>query len=295
MNREPGETEIVAASFADLDRLPSETLVERLIEAQRGLADIVLGEARVMTGVVDEIVARIEKGGRLHYVGAGTSGRLAALDAAEMPPTFGTDPDLVCSHIAGGPAALVRAVEGAEDDAAAGAESMRDVGAADAVVGISAAGGAAYVVAAISAARDRGAFTVAVTSGGGSALARAAERSILIRTGAEPIAGSTRLRAGTAQKIVLNTISTAVMVLGGKVYENLMVDLVATNEKLRARALRIVERVAGVDAVDAQALLESAQGSVKTAIVMSRRACGAQEARDLLRLHAGRLRLALGE
>lgn len=289
------ETEAIASAGADLDRLASDELVERLVEAQRGIADIVLEQSQTIAGVVEEIVARIERGGRLHYVGAGTSGRLASLDAAEMPPTFGTEPDLVCAHVAGGSAALVRAVEGAEDDSAAGAETMRDVGPQDAVVGISAAGGAAYVVAAIATARDRGAFTVAVVNGERTALARAAERTILLRTGAEPIAGSTRMRAGTAQKIVLNTISTAVMVLLGKVYRNLMVDLVATNEKLRARAIRIVERVAGVDAAHAASLLETARGSVKSAIVMARNDCSANDARELLDRHHGNLRDVLPE
>lgn len=293
MMPEPSETEAVAESGGDLDRLASSALVVRLIEAQRGVADVVLGQAHAIDGVVTEIVERIERGGRLHYVGAGTSGRLATLDATEMPPTFGTEPDLVCAHMAGGSAALVRSVEGAEDDGAAGAASMRDVGRDDAVVGISAAGGAAYVIQAIATARERGAFTVAVVNNDGTALARAAERTILIRTGSEPLAGSTRLRAGTAQKIVLNTISTAVMVLLGRVYQNLMVDLVATNEKLRARALRIVERVTGTDTPHAAALLESARGSVKVAIAMARTGCSAGEARELLERNGGRLGDAL--
>lgn len=284
------ETETIAQAHADLDLLSSDALVERLIVSQRDVADAVLAQREAITEVVNAIVARLRPGGRLHYVGAGTSGRLAMLDAAEMPPTFGTEPDLVDAHVAGGATALVRAVEGAEDDAAAGEEAVRDVTDADAVIGLSASGGAAYVVAAIAAARKRGAFTAAIVNSEASPLGAAAEHAIVVRTGPELIAGSTRMRAGTAQKILLNTISSAAMVLLGRVYENLMVDVTATNKKLHARALRLVERVAAVDADEAQRLLESASGSVKVAIVMARHNCSASEARSLLERHNGLLR-----
>lgn len=287
------ETETMTQAGADLDRLASDALVERLVLAQRDVADVVLAQRRAIAGVVDGVVTALERGGRLHYVGAGTSGRLAMLDAAEMPPTFGTEPGLVCAHVAGGTTALLRAVEGAEDDARSGIDAMLHVEPADAVIGLSASGGTPFVVAALRAARAKGCFTAAIVNTVPSPLADAAERTIAVCTGAEPIAGSTRMRAGTAQKIVLNTISTAVMVLRAKVYENLMVDLVATNEKLHARARRIVERVAGVDALHAAALLESAEGSVKVAIVMARRDCSAPAARVLLELAQGRLRLVL--
>jgi N-acetylmuramic acid 6-phosphate etherase len=295
MTPELPQTEAVARGGADLDRLPADALVERLVLSQRGVADVVLEQGEAIATAVVEIVARLERGGRLHYVGAGTSGRLAMLDAAEMPPTFGTDPGLVVAHVAGGNAALVRAVEGAEDDADAGRAAMARADGGDAVVGISASGRAPFVIAALALAREKGCFTLAVVNADPSPLAQTAERAIVVQTGAEPIAGSTRMRAGTAQKIVLNTISTAVMVLRGHVHENLMVDLVATNEKLRARAIRLVERIAGVDAMHARTLLESARGSVKTAIVMARRDCDERTAQALLANAKGRLRSVLGE
>jgi N-acetylmuramic acid 6-phosphate etherase len=289
------QTEAVDEGGVDLDLLDVTTLVARLIDAQRGAVDAVARQRGAIAEVVEAIVARIERGGHLHYVGSGSSGRIAALDAAEMPPTFGVEPDLVEAHVAGGPSALTRAVEGAEDDASAGEAAMAGIGSEDAVIGLSASGSAAYVVAAISVARRRGALTVALTSSEPSALGEAAERCIVLATGAEPIAGSTRLRAGTAQKIALNAISTAVMVRLGKVYENLMVDVAATNRKLAARALRIVSRVGGVTEEHASELLELSGGSAKMAIVMAWRGCDASEARSLIERHRGRLRSVLAE
>ena len=290
LNDELAETEGVDESTAGLDGLETPALVELLVEGQRGAVAAVLAQRDAIAAVVEEIARRLAHGGRLHYVGAGTSGRLAALDAAEMPPTFGTEPELVQAHIAGGVSALVRAIEGAEDDAIAGEAAARAFEPGDAVIGLSASGEAAYVVAAIATARARGAFTTAIVNGEPSALAAAAERTILLRTGAEALAGSTRLRAGTAQKIALNAISTAVMVRLGKIYDNLMVDVVATNRKLRARALRLVQAIAAVDAERAAALLDSANGSVKIAVGMSRRGVDATEAHRLLDEHSGRLR-----
>lgn len=287
------ETEAVAQAHRDLDLLSSDALVEYLIDSQCDVIDAVLAQREAITGVVDRVVARLRDGGRLHYVGAGTSGRLAMLDAAEMPPTFGTEPGLVDAHVAGGSTALVRAVEGAEDDAAAGEQAVHDVTKSDAVIGISASGGAVYVVAAIASARKRGAFTTALVNSDASPLAAAAERAIVVRTGAEPIAGSTRMRAGTAQKVVLNTISSAAMVLLGRVHENLMIDVIGTNKKLQARALRLVQHVAAVDEPEARRLLDAANGSVKVAIVIARHRIGASEARALLERHNGLLRDAL--
>jgi N-acetylmuramic acid 6-phosphate etherase len=287
------QTEAVDETTADLDRLDTGALVERLVSAQRDVADAVFAQRDAIAQVVEAIVARFARGGRLHYVGAGTSGRLAVLDAAEMPPTFGTEPELVHAHIAGGTVALLRAVEGAEDDGPAGVAAMDDVDADDAVIGLSASGGAAFVVGAIAAARSKGAFTACIVNSDASPLAAAAERAIVLRTGAEPVAGSTRMRAGSAQKIALNTISTAAMVLLGKVYGNLMVDVAATNEKLRSRARRLVERLTGTDASKAEALLEAAGGKVTVAVVMARRGCDATEAQAILTRHGGRLRDAL--
>jgi len=290
----PPPTENANAATRDLDTLATEALVALLTREQVRACEAVAQVSPVMAAAVDAIADRIRGGGRLHYVGAGTSGRLGALDAAECPPTFGTPPELVSARIAGGAVALLRAIEGAEDDAEAGAEEMRvHASARDAVVGISASGSAPYVVAALGAARAMGALTIALTSVARSALAETAELAIVVDTGAEPLAGSTRLGAGTAQKIVLNTLSTATMVKLGRVYDNLMVDVVATNEKLRARALRLVRALTGVEEEEARTLLAAAAGSVKVAVVMRRRALDAAEARALLDACGGFLRPAL--
>ncbi len=287
-------TEAINPRTRAIDMLDARGIVDLLAREQILAAQVVGAASAAIAQAVEAIVARLRAGGTLHYVGAGTSGRLGALDAAECPPTFGTPPSLVVAHIAGGPPALLRAVEGAEDDAAAGAAEMRgNVAARDAVVGISAGGAAPYVVAAIGTAREAGALTIAITSGSASPLAQAAEFAIVLDTGAEPIAGSTRLKAGTAAKLALNAISTATMIRLGKVYDNLMVDVVASNAKLRGRALRLVREVAPVDEELATALLRAADGCVKVAIVMARRDVDAQTARSLLAQHDGFLRLVI--
>lgn len=287
-------TEARHTRSAGLDRLQIAELVDLLIGDQREAVNAVAAQSAVLARVAGEIARRLQRGARLHYVGAGTSGRLGVLDASEMPPTFGTPPELVCAHIAGGDAALRRAVEGAEDDAAAGRAQMRDhVAADDAVVGISASGGAAFVIAAIEEARAQGAYTAVVTSVAVSALARAADDAIVTPTGAEVLAGSTRLKAGTAQKVALNVISTAVMVQLGKVYDNVMIDVVASNEKLRARALRIVRELTGADDERAQAALARSGGRAKLAVAMLRSGLDAAEAQALLDAHGGRLGDAL--
>jgi N-acetylmuramic acid 6-phosphate etherase len=294
MSSELSPTEAVSARSVGLDLLSTPLLVELLIAEQRDAVDAAMAHARVIGEAVDEIAARLGRGGILHYVGAGTSGRLAMLDAAEMPPTFGTSPELVRAHVAGGTPALTRSIEGAEDDAAAGDAAMREsVSSNDAVVGISASGGAAFVVAAIERARSLGAYTVTITGSQHSALARAAKTAIVLATGAEALAGSTRMKAGTAQKIVLNAISTAVMVRLGRVYDNLMVDLVASNAKLRARAVRLVRAIAEVDEPRALELLAAGGGHVKVAIVMARRDVDAAQARALLDRANGSLRALL--
>ncbi|MGH7729411.1 MAG: N-acetylmuramic acid 6-phosphate etherase, partial [Vulcanimicrobiaceae bacterium] len=241
---------------------------------------------------VDALAARLRAGGVLHYVGAGTSGRLAALDAAEWPPTFGVPATLAQAHLAGGEAALARAVEGAEDEADAGTALGSSLARGDALVALSASGGAAYVVAAVAAARARGPLTVALTSASHSELARAAELVVVLETGPEPLTGSTRLVAGTAQKIALGTLSTALMVRLGKVYQNRMVGLRAGNAKLRARAVRLVIELGRVDESRARSLLALAEGEVPVAIVMAR--SGADPAAARARLaSAGGLRDAL--
>ena len=287
-------TEAENPQSAGLDLLTTPALVELLIADQRSAVDAALAQTQAIARAVDEIARRLSRGGRLHYVGAGSSGRIATLDASEMPPTFGTAPEMVQAHIAGGAAALTTAVEGAEDDASAGDLAMLGyVRPDDAVLGISASGAAAFVVAAIARARTIGAYTIALTVDAQSALARAAELAIVPPTGAEVLAGSTRLKAGTAQKVVLNAISTAVMIRLGKVYDNLMVDVVANNHKLRARALRLVVRLAQVNEERAEELLAQAGGRVKIAVLMERRGVGVVQARALLERNDGALRRLL--
>jgi len=287
-------TEHGQSRTAGLDLLDTPKVIQLLVDDQRGAVEAVLSQTNGLAEVVEAVSARIERGGRLHYAGAGSSGRLGMLDAAEIPPTFGTAPEIVCAHLAGGLDALVRAVEGAEDDREAGSAAMSDhVRARDAVIGISASGSAAFVVGAIERARAIGAYTVALTNVGSSPLSLAADVAIILPTGAEVLTGSTRLKAGTAQKIALNAISTAVMVRLGKVHDNLMVDLVAGNRKLRERAVRLVRAIAGVDEARALDLLARAQGRVKVAVVMERQGVGADAAQRLLAQRGNTLRSLL--
>ena len=216
---------------------------------------------------VDAISASMEQGGRLYYIGAGTSGRLGVLDASECPPTFGVPYDLVTGIIAGGYECLVKAGEGGEDKRENGIYDIESRAVAgDVVVGISAAGGAAYVVGAIERAKELGCVTVAVTSNDDSALAKTADICIYTDTGAEIITGSTRLKAGTAQKLVLNILTTASMVKTGKVYENLMINLSPTNEKLRRRVISIVKDICEVDEAKAVELLEANGWNIRASV-----------------------------
>lgn len=293
MTRIP-QTEAANPDTATIDALPTGQLVSVLAREQRRAADAVAARSEQLAEVVDELVARVRAGGRLHYVGAGTSGRLGVLDASEMPPTFGTPSHLVCAHIAGGEAALRCAVEGAEDDRAAGVAAMHGhISPKDALVALSASGGAPYAIAAVEAARAAGAFTVAIVNAMPSPLGAAAERVLWLETGPEPIAGSTRMVAGTAQKIALNTLSTALMVRLGKVHGNLMVDVVASNQKLRERALGLVQGIAGVDRERARQLLDGADGRVKVAVVMAVRGISSDAAGALLDARGGVLREVL--
>ncbi|HEY0797787.1 MAG TPA: N-acetylmuramic acid 6-phosphate etherase [Candidatus Baltobacteraceae bacterium] len=288
-------TEAIDPRTRGLDLLGPHALVETIIADSRGALAAAERAAPAVAAAVELIVARLARGGSLHYFGAGTSGRLAVLDAAEAPPTFGTPLELVQGHIAGGGLALTRALEGVEDDAEAGEGDARDaVGESDAVVGISASGGAPYVLRALQVARELGAATIGICNDPKAELISFVDCAIVLETGPEVLAGSTRLKAGTAQKIVLNALSTATMVRLGKVYENLMVDVVAANEKLRRRAIRLVCLLARVEEEPARALLEAGAGSVKVAVVMSRRGVDAAEARALLDRQAGFLRGVIG-
>jgi len=290
------QTERANPRTADLDTLPVRDLVGLLLDDQQTAARSVIAVADRLAQAVEAIAQRMAGGGTLHYVGAGTSGRLGVLDASEMPPTFGTHPSHVCAHIAGGQAALTSAIEGAEDDAQGGAAEMRDhVKAGDAVVGVSAGGGARYVVSALEQARSIGAFTVSVSSVAGSPIERAAQLAMVLETGPEALTGSTRLKAGTAQKILLNTLSTAVMIRLEKTYGNLMVDVVATNDKLRARALRLVRDLAQVGEEQANDLLQASNWNVKIAVIMARANVDAVTAASLLVQNRGSLRRSLAK
>jgi N-acetylmuramic acid 6-phosphate etherase len=246
---------------------------------------------------VDAIAVALDRGGRLFYTGSGTSGRLGVLDASECPPTFDVAPDLVRGIIAGGDPALVRSVEGAEDDPGAGARDMLTAGfsARDAVVGISASGRTPYVLGAVRKAREMGALTCGISCTPDSELSRAVAYPIEPVTGPEILTGSTRLRAGTATKLVLNMISTAVMVRLGHVYGNLMVNVQPANRKLEDRARRIIAEATGLPRARAGELLELAGRNVRTAIVMGRRNVARAEAEALLARARGRIRAALNE
>ena len=265
--------------FGDMDALSTEELMYRINDEDAKVAAAVRLTIPQAAAAAEHAAAGIAKGGRLIYVGAGTSGRLGVLDASECPPTFGVSYETVQGHIAGGYGALIHAAEGAEDDAEAGIELIDslDVNADDTVIGISASGGARYVIAAVKRAREKGAYTAAITSNPNTPLGRAAETEIAAITGAEAVAGSTRMKCGTAQKMVLNMLSTGAMIKLGKVYGNLMVDVkasneklyqraVSTNEKLRERAVGIVMRAASVDTERARRALELANMDTGAAI-----------------------------
>ena len=261
-------TEARNPATAHLDRATTPEMLRLIDEANRRSVDAVQEALPQIARVVDAAAAAIAGGGRIVYVGAGTSGRLAVQDAAECPPTYGVDPGTVVALMAGGREAVFRAAEGVEDDAEAGRRDMLalDPGPRDLVLGVSAAGGAAYVVAAMEAAHARGATTASLSSNPGTAIERAADLPIIVDTGAEVVTGSTRMKAGNAQKMVLNMVSTCAMVKTGKVIGNLMVNLRPTNRKLRARMIGIVEELASVPADRAEALLEAHGWSIPAAL-----------------------------
>ena len=237
----------------------------------------------------------IEKGGRLIYMGAGTSGRLGVLDAAECPPTFGVSTQTVVGLIAGGERAFIKAVEGAEDSAELGRQDLANIGltGCDVVVGIAASGRTPYVIGGLEYARQMGCHTVGISCNPGSAVGKAAELAIEVVPGPECLTGSTRLKAGTAQKLILNMISTATMVRCGKAFQNLMVDVVPTNEKLRVRAENIVMEATGVTRERAKEALRESQDKVKTAILMILVGCGREEAEEKLEKTNGHIREAM--
>lgn len=265
-------TEQVNPSSRQIDTLSTSEMLQLINREDQEVAQAVEREIPAIAGAVDRIVSAVRCGGRLFYIGAGTSGRLGVLDAAECPPTFQISQDLVQAIIAGGDQALARASEANEDDPERGRRDLmaRGFSAQDVLVGIAASGRTPYVLGAVAAARDIGALTVALSCTPDSELARAAGMAITPLVGPEIIAGSTRMKAGTATKLVLNMISTAVMIRLGHVYGNLMVNVQPKNSKLEDRARRIIAEAAGVTYEQAAELLQTANGNVKTAIVMER-------------------------
>jgi N-acetylmuramic acid 6-phosphate etherase len=285
-------------STATIDTASALEIVD-LIGAEDATVPAAVARVREdMARAVDLIEQAFRAGGRLVYVGAGTSGRLGVLDAAECPPTFGTPPEMVVGVIAGGYPALVKSVEGAEDDvnAAIGEMDARRVGPDDMVIGIAASGTTPFVRAALSRAQTLGARTAIVTCAEPPKLLRdTCDVCILVLVGPEVVTGSTRMKAGTATKLVLNTLTTAAMIRLGKTYGNLMVDLRAWNDKLIDRSERIVMETTGLPRGEARGVIEAADGRVKTAIVMARRRVSRDEAERLLEEHEGRLRPIVGD
>lgn len=295
LTQDPPPTESISAACDDLDLLPTADVLARLHAANTEVLRAVQSALPLLEQAVHMVVARWAAGGRLILVGAGTSGRVAAAEAAECPPTFGTDPERIVAVIAGGPDALLHAIEGAEDDERAGASAMERlaVRAPDIVVGVSASGGAPFVVAALRRAVAAGAAAIALTAAAGSPLSRVADLAIVTATGPEAVAGSTRMKAGTAQKLVLNLLTTAAMVRLGHVHGCRMVDFHPTNAKLRARAIRTVVELASVDASAADAALRACGWQVKPAIVAARHGLSPSEAERRLQVAGGNLRQAL--
>lgn len=277
-----------------IDRLETSEILARMNGQDRTVASAVESALPLIAQAVERISERLAAGGRLFYVGAGTSGRLGVLDAAECPPTFGVEASMVQGVLAGGEAALRTSSEGAEDDPRQGARDLelRAVGPADAVVGIAASGSTPYTLGALRYAAGQGALTVSISCNRKAEISGASEIPIEVETGPEVIAGSTRLKAGTAQKMILNMISTAAMIRLGLVYDNLMINVSPANAKLRRRAAQIVSTAAEIPLDEAAALLDRA-GTVPAAILMKKRGCGPDEARE--RLQDLTLRQALDE
>jgi len=289
-------TEDISPRYADLDLWNDTEALAALFEGQLAAVASVGAALPAIAAAVEQAVPRLRASGRLVYAGAGTSGRIAVQDGAELAPTFNWPRERVAFAMAGGEAALLRAIEGAEDEGASGAARIAEIGVGgdDVVIGLAASGETAFTVAALDAARAAGALTIGIANTPGARLLSVCDHPILLDTGPEPIAGSTRLKAGTAQKVVLNLLSTLIMVRLGRVYGGLMVHMRPTNEKLRRRAERMVMRIGACDEHAARAALAQAEGDVKLAVLIA----GAVEievARALLEKHDGNLRSALRE
>ncbi len=289
------ETEKINPATSEIDRMSPLEIVRVINAEDTKVAEAVRQELPHIARAIEEIAARMRHGGRLLYFGAGTSGRLGALDASECPPTFNLPPEMVLGSVAGGPVALTLAVEDLEDSAEAGTADAERLGVTetDTLVGIAASGRTPYVLGAIARAKEVGALTIGLACNRNTPLEKAVEIMIAPVVGPEVITGSTRLKAGTAQKMVLNMLSTGAMILLGKTFGNLMVDVRATNQKLHRRAVAIVRQATGVDEDAAEGLLSVSGGEVKTAIMVGRTGIEPELARKQLEAHAGVLRAAL--
>jgi N-acetylmuramic acid 6-phosphate etherase len=290
-------TELRNPASKNLDRMTALQIVRLMNREDRKVAAAVGRELPGIARAVDEIVARMQVGGRLIYVGAGSSGRIAVVDASECPPTFGTSPGLVRALIAGGKKAMTKPVEGAEDSRPNAIRDLKrlKLTAADTVVGIAASGSTPYVVAAVGFAKKRKALTIGISSNRNSLLGKSAAIAITPQVGPEVLTGSTRLKAGTAQKMVLNMLSTAVMVRLGHGYDNLMIDLALTNQKLRHRVKRILMESSGKDVSAVEHALRQTEHNLRLALIMLKRGLTAQKAKRQLAAAKGDLRRALGE
>ena len=289
-------TEQISPRYVELDSWPTAEMIAALYEGQLAAAASVRSALGAITAAVEDAVPALQRGGRLVYAGAGTSGRIGVQDGAELPPTFDWPADRLVFAMAGGLGALLQSAEQAEDSEAAGALVISDsnVAANDVVVGVAASGTTSFTIGALRASTAAGAVTIAVASNPGAALFEVAHHRILVDTGSEVIAGSTRMKAGTAQKIVLNLFSTAVMVKMGRVYRGLMVDMRARNAKLRRRAEAMVSEIIRCPAEDAARYLMQADGDVKTAVLIGL-GLGRGEAEQLLERHGCNLRSAVNE
>lgn len=289
-------TEQISPRYVELDSWSSGEMIAAMYESQLAAAAAVRGALPAIAAAVDDAVPALRRGGRIVYVGAGTSGRIGVQDGTELTPTYDWPADRLVFAMAGGLGALVQSVEGAEDDEATGVRAMAEarIGPEDVVIGIAASGTTPYTIGALRAATAAGAVTIALANNPGAPLFAVARHRILVESGAEVIAGSTRMKAGTAQKIVLNLLSTAVMVKLGRVYRGLMVHMRACNTKLRRRAEMIVGSIVGCAAPQAARLVEQADGDVKTAVLIG---FGLEpaDAAELLRHHDGNLRSVIGE
>src|SRR6266540_2029765 len=289
-------TEQISPRYVDLDSWSSGEMIAAMYEGQLAAAAAVRPALAAIAAAVDDAVPALRRGGRIVYAGAGTSGRIGVQDGTELPPTYDWPADRLVFAMAGGLGALVQSVEGAEDNEVAGARAVADnaIGPDDVVIGIAASGATPYTIGVLRAATAAGAVSIAIANNPGAPLFEVARHRILVETGMEVIAGSTRMKAGTAQKIVLNLFSTALMVKLGRIYRGLMVHMQARNAKLRRRAEAMVSQIVGCSGSEATRYVEQANGDVKIAVLLAFSLTGI-EAADVLQRHEGNLRAAIDE